>query len=102
MRRRRGRVSPLSLLAWTKSGGRDRPPFSWRHVPVDLAAQVTVPTLVMSGGASLPFMQETAETLGNMIPNTRVRSLEGQTHAVESQVLAPVLVEFIDFTERTA
>jgi hypothetical protein len=41
-------------------------------VPVDLAAQVTVPTLVMSGGASLPFMQETAETQSNVIPNAHV------------------------------
>lgn len=28
-------------------------------VPVDLAAQVAAPTLIMSGGASYPFMRET-------------------------------------------
>lgn len=63
-------------------------------VPVDLAARVTVSTLVMSGGASPLFMHETAQTLGNTIPHAQVRSLEGQTHAVASDVLAPVLVEF--------
>jgi pimeloyl-ACP methyl ester carboxylesterase len=63
-------------------------------VPVDLAARVTVPTLVMSGSASYPFMRETAERLGNAIPSAQVRSLDGQTHAVESSVIAPVLVEF--------
>jgi pimeloyl-ACP methyl ester carboxylesterase len=63
-------------------------------VPVDLAARVTVPTLVMSGGASYPFMHETARTLGKAIPNAQVRTLEGQTHAVDSRVLVPVLVEF--------
>lgn len=63
-------------------------------VPVDLAARVTVPTLVMSGGASYPFMHETAQALGKVIPNAQVRSLDGQTHAVDVDVLAPVLVEF--------
>jgi pimeloyl-ACP methyl ester carboxylesterase len=63
-------------------------------VPVDLAARVTVPTLVMSGGASYPFMHEAAQALGKAIPQAQVRSLEGQTHAGASAVLAPVLVEF--------
>lgn len=63
-------------------------------VPLDLAAHVPVPTLVMSGGASYPFMYDTARALGTAIPNVQVRSLEGQTHAVKSSVLAPVLVEF--------
>jgi pimeloyl-ACP methyl ester carboxylesterase len=63
-------------------------------VPVNLAARVTVPTLVMSGGASFPFMRETARALGSAIPRAQVHTLEGQTHAVESSVLAPVLVEF--------
>jgi pimeloyl-ACP methyl ester carboxylesterase len=63
-------------------------------VPLDLAARVTVPTLVLSGGASYPFMQDTARALGRAIPQAQVRSLAGQTHAVDSEVLAPVLVAF--------
>ncbi|HEX6507751.1 MAG TPA: alpha/beta hydrolase [Chloroflexota bacterium] len=63
-------------------------------VPVELAARVTVPTLVMYGGASFPFMRDTAQLLDKTIPNAQLRSLDGQTHAVENDVLAPVLVEF--------
>jgi pimeloyl-ACP methyl ester carboxylesterase len=69
-------------------------------VPVDLAARVTVPALVMSGGASYPFMPLTAQALGRAIPNAQVRSLEGQSHAVASDVLAPVLVEFFGTEKR--
>jgi len=63
-------------------------------VPAGLAARVNVPALVMSGAVSYPFMHDTARALGKAMPNARVRSLEGQTHAVDVDVLAPVLVEF--------
>jgi len=66
----------------------------YASVPVDRAAGVDVPTLVMSGGASYPFMRETAQALGKAIPNAQVRTLEDQTHNVDSDVLAPVLLEF--------
>ena len=63
-------------------------------VPVDLAARVSVPTLVMSGGNGAPFMHETAKTLAKAIPGAKLRTLEGQTHDVSPAALAPVLVEF--------
>ena len=63
-------------------------------VPTDRAAQVAVPTLVITGGASFPFMQETAKTLVHAIPNAEHRILEGQTHEVSAEPLAPVLIEF--------
>jgi pimeloyl-ACP methyl ester carboxylesterase len=63
-------------------------------VPIDRAARVTVPTLVMYGDASYPFMRVTADTLGKAIPHAQLRSLEGQTHEVKSDVLAPLLVDF--------
>jgi hypothetical protein len=63
-------------------------------VPVGLAARVGVPTLVMSGGNGAPFMQETANTLAKTIAGAQLRTLEGQTHDVSPQALAPVLVEF--------
>lgn len=64
-----------------------------RSVPVERAAAVTVPTLVMNGTV-LPFMLETANALAKAIPHAQHRTLEGQTHDVNLQVLAPVLVEF--------
>ena len=63
-------------------------------VPTDRAASVDVPTLVMNGGASYAFMYDTAQALSKTIPNAQLRTLEGQTHDVDPNVLAPVLVEF--------
>ncbi len=64
-----------------------------RAVPVKRAAKIKVPTLVMSGTA-LPFMLDTARALAQAIPHSQQRTLEGQTHSVDSKVLAPELVKF--------
>jgi pimeloyl-ACP methyl ester carboxylesterase len=69
-------------------------------VPTEKATRVAVPTLVMDGEASFPFMHVTALTLANAIPHARHRTLLGQTHEVEAAVLAPVLVQF--FTSNRA
>ena len=63
-------------------------------LPVERAAGVTVPTLVIAGGASFSFMHETAQALADVIPDGRHRTLEGQEHNVDPAALAPVLVEF--------
>ena len=63
-------------------------------VPKERAARVGVPTLVITGSETFPFMHITAATLANAIPNAQHRILEGQTHEVASEALAPVLVEF--------
>ena len=63
-------------------------------LPVERAAAVTIPTLVIAGGQSFPFMHETARALANTIPDGQHRTLEGQEHNVDPAVLAPVLVEF--------
>jgi hypothetical protein len=41
-------------------------------------------------------MHVTATALANAIPNAEYRTLEGQTHEVAAEVLAPVLVEFFN------
>ena len=63
-------------------------------VPTDRAAQVSAPTLIMTGTASFPFMHTTAVTLANAMSNGQHRTLEGQTHEVSAEALAPVLIEF--------
>ena len=55
---------------------------------------VKTPTLVMYGVASPTFMANTAEKLSENMPNATLRSIEGQTHDVKADVLAPVLTEF--------
>ena len=63
-------------------------------VPIQEASKVRVPTLVMSGSASFPFMQETAQALSRVMPHGKFVSVAGQTHEVSVQVLAPILIEF--------
>ena len=63
-------------------------------VPVERAARVTVPTLVMDGSESFPFMHITAKKLTTVIPGSQHRTVEGQTHEVAAEALAPVLIEF--------
>jgi pimeloyl-ACP methyl ester carboxylesterase len=64
------------------------------EVPLDHAVRVTVPTLVMDGGAGAPFMHTTASALAEAMPHGQQRTLEGQAHNVAPEVLVPVLVEF--------
>jgi pimeloyl-ACP methyl ester carboxylesterase len=63
-------------------------------VPTALATRLSVPALVMSGDAGLPFMPDAARVLSQAIPQGQLRMLEGQTHEVDPAVLAPVLVKF--------
>jgi pimeloyl-ACP methyl ester carboxylesterase len=65
-----------------------------RSVPMELAAKVSATTLVMYGEANPPFMCDTAQALKKAIPNSQLRVLEGQTHDVQAEALAPVLKEF--------
>ena len=63
-------------------------------VPVDLVGRVTLPTLVLVGGASPAWMIEIAGQIADALPNGQHRVLEGQEHVVPPELLAPVLVEF--------
>jgi pimeloyl-ACP methyl ester carboxylesterase len=64
-------------------------------LPTKRAANLAVPTLVMDGGASeWSFMHTTAVALAKAIPNAQHCSLEGQSHEVSPEALAPVLIEF--------
>jgi pimeloyl-ACP methyl ester carboxylesterase len=63
-------------------------------IPTERAGHVHVPTLVMNGGNGAPFMLETAKTLSKAIPVAKLITLDGQTHDVHPEALAPVLVEF--------
>lgn len=63
-------------------------------VPVQRASGVAAPALIMNGSASFPFLHTTAVALANAIPNAGHRTLEGQTHEVSAEALAPVLIEF--------
>jgi len=68
-----------------------------RVVPAERAAAVRAATLVMDGSESLaimPFMRESAEALVRVIPRAEHRVIEGQSHDVAAEAIAPVLAEF--------
>jgi pimeloyl-ACP methyl ester carboxylesterase len=63
-------------------------------VPAGRAAKIIAPTLVMVGSNTYPFMHDTAKTLTEVIANAEQCTLEGQTHEVDPEALAPLLAEF--------
>jgi pimeloyl-ACP methyl ester carboxylesterase len=64
------------------------------RIPFDRAAGVKVSTLVLAGGADMPWMRDTASALAAALPQGQVRLLDGQGHDVDPTVLAPVLEGF--------
>jgi pimeloyl-ACP methyl ester carboxylesterase len=65
-------------------------------VPSARAGNISMPTLVMAGSASYPFMDVAAQDLAKKIPKGKYRVIEGQTHEVDPAVIAPVLTEFFN------
>lgn len=63
-------------------------------LPTERMASVMVPTLVMDGGASPAWMRHTGQALADALPNAQHHTLEGQTHDVASEAVAPMLQDF--------
>src|SRR5262245_23870426 len=63
-------------------------------LPKERVAAITIPTLVIDGSASFPYMHETADAMVKLLPKGQRSTLEGQQHNVAAEALAPVLVEF--------
>jgi pimeloyl-ACP methyl ester carboxylesterase len=62
-------------------------------LPSDRWTSVTMPTLVAAGGKSPEWMRNAMRELADVL-NAEHRTLEGQTHIVKPEALAPVLVDF--------
>ena len=67
---------------------------SGKPLPAEPWNAITVPTLVMDGGASPEHMHTGADALATHLPSAERRTLAGQDHGPADDVLAPVLVEF--------
>jgi pimeloyl-ACP methyl ester carboxylesterase len=63
-------------------------------VPRDVLGKLTVPVLYVDGGASPEPLRAAARGAADATPGARHVTLDGQTHDVAPQALAPVLVEF--------
>lgn len=65
-----------------------------RPLPEGRWSDVTVPTLVIAGGKSDPWMHHGTQALADALPNARFETLEGQNHMVKPKALAPMLAEY--------
>jgi pimeloyl-ACP methyl ester carboxylesterase len=61
----------------------------------EVVASVTAPTLVLDGSETGAWAANSSRALIAALPNARQQTLQGQTHAVSWEVLAPVLREFV-------
>ncbi len=66
--------------------GKPLPTYRW--------TSVTIPTLVVDGGASPAWVHNAAKALARVLKDAQRRTLEGQDHGVAPEVLAPILDEF--------
>jgi pimeloyl-ACP methyl ester carboxylesterase len=64
-------------------------------VPFNLLARVTQPTLALCGTASPEFMVGAARVVAKTLPGGQYLELDGQDHVVATDVLAPVLRNFL-------
>ena len=63
-------------------------------VPTATLATITVPTLVMGGSKAKPNMAAAVAGVAHAVPGAVHRILEGQTHQVKDEAIAPALIEF--------
>ncbi len=63
--------------------------------PTERAKALPTPTMILTGGASFPFMAETAEALAEAIPGAQTGTLDGQSHDVDPTVLGPAMKDFL-------
>jgi pimeloyl-ACP methyl ester carboxylesterase len=66
-----------------------------RSMPGELLASVTVSALVITGENSPPFLRNAAQAAAAALPHGRLATLPGQTHDINPQATAPVMIEFL-------
>lgn len=67
-----------------------------KPLPGTLGASITAPILVMDGGKSPTWMRHSMHALAQTLPHASYRTLEGQTHMVKPEAIAPALMEFFN------
>jgi pimeloyl-ACP methyl ester carboxylesterase len=63
-------------------------------IPVARLGTITVPTLVIAGGASPAWAQDSVAAVADAVPESAHITLDGQQHNAEPDVLVPALAEF--------
>ena len=67
---------------------------SGNPLPRDRWANVTVPTLVMHGTDTFPFIVTAAQALADLLPTATLRPVKGEQHSAPADVLAAALRDF--------
>jgi pimeloyl-ACP methyl ester carboxylesterase len=70
--------------------------------PPERIAAVRPPTLIIDGANTEPRLRRAARALWAVLPNVQHRTLEGQTHRVAPEALAPVLEKFFASSDSMA
>lgn len=65
-------------------------------LPERSLAALHIPTLVVNGSASFPFMQATVDAAAKLVAGAQRITLDGQQHNFAADALAPVLVKFFN------
>jgi pimeloyl-ACP methyl ester carboxylesterase len=65
-----------------------------KPLPAGLWDSITAPALVMDGGKSPTWMRHSTQAVAKAVPGADYRTLEGQTHMLKTQAVAPVLTAF--------
>ena len=86
----------LTAIAHTLSNDLEiiAPHHNGKPFPAGKWSMVTLPVLVMAGGKSPAYMQNSMKAWAAAFPNAVHQTLAGQTHMVKQDVLAPRLIEF--------
>ncbi|MEU3279718.1 alpha/beta fold hydrolase [Streptomyces antibioticus] len=94
----RARQSPMwaGMEAIAPTLAHDDAVLAGGRVPRDRLAGIGVQVLAVAGGDSPPWLREAARAVAEAVPEGAYRALEGETHMVDPNVLAPVLAEFFD------
>jgi pimeloyl-ACP methyl ester carboxylesterase len=65
-------------------------------IPTDAIDSISVPTLVMTGEHAMPFMNTSADAIARQLRSSKRKTLAGQTHQVQADVVIPELVAFFE------
>ena len=69
--------------------------FSGGTIPEAIVRAITIPTLVIAGGASPDFFRDAATRLAELLPHGEHTVLDGQDHGAPADVVAPVVAAFL-------
>jgi len=91
----RGQPGWAALAAIAPTLAYDDEVLAGGRVPREQASTISIPALVLAGGASPEGLQRAAKATAAALPTAEHRMLDGQTHDVSPEALAPALVQFL-------